>query len=212
VNDDLGLAGVVDPHVQITAEQSLCADTSPVSDKVSAVKAPASMPAPSFDPPQVFAGQQLITVGSLTNGSHTRMTVSGAPAGEFSTPISHWSNYDLATALGHPLAGGDSVSAQQKLCVAGPENKTPPAGKCDELPAPRIFTPLAGTSFVVVWQAVPGARIRVYDASNTEIGDGSGSIITLSRVLTSSDVLTVVQQVGECTSKRAYRISVRGGK
>jgi len=27
-----------------------------------------------------------------------------------------------------------------------------------------------------------------------------------------SDVLTVVQQVGECTSKRAYRISVRGGK
>ena len=197
---------------QFTAEQSLCADTSPMSDKVNAVKAPNSMPAPSFDPPQVFTGQQLINVASLTNGSHTTMSVSGAPAGGFSTPISRWNNYDLKTALGHALGGGDSVSASQKLCMAGPENKTPPAGKCEELPPPRIFTPLAGTNFVVVWQAIPGARIRVYDASNTEIGDGSGSIITLSRNLTASDVLTVVQQVGECTSQRAYRISVKGGK
>ena len=197
---------------EFTAEQSLCADTSLRSDKVNAVTAPSSLAAPTFDPPQTFPGQQLVNVGSLTNGSHTTLDVSGSSAGGFSTPISWWPNYDLKTPLGRALVSGDTIAAQQKLCVAGPTTKTPPTGKCEDLPAPRIFTPIAGTNFVTVWQAIPGARIHVFDASNTEIGDGSGSVIVLSRNLVIGDVLTVIQQVGECTSKTGYRIAVRSGQ
>jgi hypothetical protein len=192
---------------EFSAEISLCSDRSPISGNVRAVAEPRIIPGPSFDPPQTFSGQQLVTIGSLTNGSQTKLEVSGLSAGGFTTPISWWPNYDLATALGRPLAFGDSIAAQQTLCRPGPITTTPPVSKCEELPAPRIYRPLAGTTFVVVWQAIPGARIRVYDASSTEIGDGSGDIIVLSRALTSSDVLTVVQQVGECTSRSGYRIS-----
>jgi len=195
---------------EFTAEQSLCSDSSKLSAGIKAVAAPGSMPAPTLDPSQTFPGQQLVNFGSLTNGSVTTVGVSGLPAGKFSTPISWLPEYNLASEIGRSLISGDVITAQQKLCVAGPEIKTPPTGKCDELPAPRIFTPIAGNNFVVVWQAIPGARIHVYDAASIEIGDGSGDIIWLSRALTASDVLTVVQQVGECTSKAGYRISVRG--
>ncbi|NTX53512.1 hypothetical protein [Myxococcus sp. CA039A] len=191
---------------------SLCGDKSPESAPQKAVKAPANIPAPSFDPPQTFAGQQLVSLGSLTNGARTSIDVLGVgSAGGFSTPISWFPDYDFATPLGRALNSGEVLVAQQKLCDAGPTNQTPPAGSCKELPAPRILQPLAGTNFVIVSQAVPGARIRVYDSTNKEIGDGSGNVILLSRDLVATDILTVVQQVGKCTSGTAYRISVRGG-
>ncbi|MFY1832314.1 hypothetical protein ACN47A_40835 [Myxococcus fulvus] len=41
------------------------------------------------------------------------------------------------------------------------------------------------------------------------MGDGSGNVILLRRVLVPGDVLTVVQQLGDCTSLTAYRIGVR---
>ena len=197
---------------KFTAKQSLCADSSPESDKVTAVTAPSSLPGPTFEPSQTYPGQQLVTVSSLTNGSHTSLGVSGTSAGGFSTPVSWWPDYDLKTALGRPLVSGDAITAQQKLCASGPTTKTPPTGKCEDLPAPRIYTPIAGTNYVTVWQAVPGARIRIYDGSNIEIGDGSGNVIVLGRNLVVGDVLTVVQQIGECTSKTGYRISVRAKK
>ena len=73
----------------------------------------------------------------------------------------------------------------------------------------RILHPIVGTQYVVVSSAVPGAHIRVYDAANKEIGDGSGTVIWLKRKITGTDVLTVIQQVGECTSKTGYRVSAR---
>lgn len=195
---------------EFTAEISLCGDRSPLSAPEQAVAAPASIPAPTFDPPETYVGQQLITLASLVHGAYTQVSeASAGPLSEiYSWPVSRYPDYDLASPLGHPLQPGDTVQASQRLCDKGPENKTPPARSCEELPPPRISTPTAGQNFVVVNDSVPGARIRVYDAANDELGDGSGTVVLLSRALTDADVITVVQQVGECTSRTGYRVRV----
>jgi len=190
----------------VTAE--LCGDVSPASAPQNAVTAPATLPAPTFNPPTVYAGQELVTVESLTNGARTSMAeASFGSLSDFSTPISWFPNYDVATRLGRPLAAGDQLLASPSLCTKGSTTQTQRAEDCSALPAPRIQRPLASTNYVVVTQAVPGARIRVYDNSGKELGDGSGTVITLNRTLTGVDILTVVQQLGDCTSSTGYRIS-----
>jgi len=61
---------------------------------------------------------------------------------------------------------------------------------------------------VTVTEAVPGARILVYDAALTEIGDGSGAIVGLTRPIVLGDLLTVVQRLGQCVSSSAYQTGV----
>lgn len=194
-----------------TAQASLCDDVSPVSAAESAVAAPLTLPAPTFNPPEIYGGQELVTVETLVNGSRTSLVEAGFGAiGNFTTPVSWFPDYDVATRMGRPLLVGDRLTAAQSLCdTSGPKTETPPAQGCKELPAPRIRHPLVGDNFVVVTESVPGARIRVYDDSNTELGDGSGTVIVLRRAITGADILTVVQQVGECTSATGYRVSVR---
>ena len=60
-------------------------------------------------------------------------------------------------------------------------------------------------------ESVPGARTRVYDDDGDELGDGSGTVIMLKRAINVGDVITAVQQLGECTSRTAVRVSARGG-
>jgi hypothetical protein len=193
-----------------TAEISLCKEVSPLSARQKAVAAPASLPAPTFNPPTIYTGQELVNLETLVNGATTRVDEVGTDTlGSFSTPISWYPNYDVATPLGRPLVSGDQLVAQQALCDKGPETTTPPVQECQELPAPKIRHPLVGDTYVVVTESVPGARIRVYDGGGIEIGDGSGAVIVLSRALTGADTLTVVQQLGECTSSTGYRVSVR---
>lgn len=190
-----------------TAEQSLCAEKSDMSDKAVAVDAPSSLNAPSFDPPSIWPGQVVVNLTSLVNGAFTtvRETVVGS-LGTITTPISWFPEFDVRPGLGRPIASGDVVTASMALCEKGPPNETPPAGRCEAMPAPRIEQPIAGTNFVVVTQSVPGARIRVYDSGGNEIGDGSGTIVILSRAIVAGEALTVVQQVGECTSRTGYVI------
>ena len=195
-----------------TAEISLCGDPSPRSPPgvAVAIAAPKKIPPATFNPPETYGGQELVTLETLTNGSRTRMAeMAAGNLGGFSTSISWYPDFDVATPLGRPLAAGDRLTATQILCDLESIGETPPAIRCEELPAPRIQHPIVGTKYVVVTQSVPGARIRVYDASGKEIGDGSGTVIVLTRALTGADVITVVQQVGECTSKMGYRVSVR---
>ena len=52
---------------------------------------------------------------------------------------------------------------------------------------------------------MPGARILVYDASLTEIGDGSGATVGLTRPIALGDLLTVVQRLDQCVSSSAYQ-------
>ena len=195
-----------------TAEISLCDDPSPRSPSgvAVAVAAPKTLPPATSSPPETYSGQELVTLENLTNGSQTTIAeVAAGSLGSFSTSVSWYPDFDVATPLGRRLVVGDKLTATQMLCDIESTGEIPPTVRCDELPAPRIQHPIVGNNYVVVTQSVPGARIRVYDAADREIGDGSGTIIILTRVLTGADVLTVVQQVGDCTSKTGYRVSVR---
>jgi hypothetical protein len=194
-----------------TAQQALCTDTSVLSPpKVAvAVKEP-NIPGPTFNPSVTYSGQQLVTLETLVNGSHTNVREATAGSlGDVTTPVSWFPNFDVATPLGRALNAGDRLQASQALCSKGPPTETPPTVRCESLPAPRISHPIVGNNYVVVTQSVPGARIRVYDAGGVELGDGSGTIIVLTRPLTGADTITVVQQIGECTSKTGYRVSAR---
>jgi hypothetical protein len=196
---------------KFTAVQSLCGDPpSPMSAEVTAVAAPASLAPVKFNPPQTYPGQELVTLEALTNGATTEVSVAGhGSVGKFDTPVSWFPDFDVATPLGRKLNSGDQLTALHTLCQMRVATDVPKTGPCEDLPAPRILHPIVGTQFVVVSSSVPGARIRVYDDANKEIGDGSGTVIWLTRKLTGTDVLTVVQQVGACTSKTGYRVSVR---
>ncbi len=197
---------------KFTAEISLCGNSSPMSGAEIAVAAPSSLPAATLNPATVFAGQELVTVTNLTNGSQTQIgEATFGNLGGFSKPESWYNNFDIKTPLGRPLNAGERLWVSQKLCNAKNRQDFPPATNCEELAAPRILHPIVGTNYVVVSQSVPGARIRIYDAGGIEIGDGSGTVIVLRRTITNTDTLTVVQQVGKCTSKNGYRVSVRSG-
>lgn len=111
---------------------------------------------------------------------------------------------------GPAFAAGERLLASQRLCAGSGETQmqASPAQDCSALPAPRIRVPLVGNNYVAVIEAVPGARIRAYDNSNVELGDGSGTVIILRRPLTGADTITVVQQIGDCNSRMGFRVSV----
>jgi hypothetical protein len=120
------------------------------------------------------------------------------------TATSFWTYIDVATALGRPLGPGDSLQAEQELCTINYSASTSDALPCGSLPAPKIRRPVVGNNFVVVIEAVPGARLRVYDATNTELGDNSGPIIPLNRDIASGEKLTVVQSLNGCEGQYGY--------
>jgi hypothetical protein len=194
-----------------TAEISICGDRSGLSPGESAVGAPSALPSAHFDPSVLYDGQELVSVVDLTNGSRTELDVAGVGSGGgFTTPVWWYPDFDIATPLGRPLGASDIVTAHQKLCDLGSESPPTRVGKCAELTVPRIEPPRGGDTFVVVADALPGARIRVYDGGGNEIGDGSGVVILLSRPLQAGETVTVVQQLGECTSRQGYQIEVLG--
>lgn len=193
-----------------TAEAELCGDVSPLSTAVSAVDASSTLPVPVLNPATVYVGQELVTVENIVHGALVSISeASFGSVGEFTWPVSWFPDYDIASRLGHPLSSGDQLSVSQNLCTAGPTVEIAPPQECRELPAPRIRHPLVGDMYVVVTESVPGARIRIYDSGGIELGDGSGTIIVLNRALTGADTITVVQQVGQCTSGTGYLISAR---
>lgn len=195
---------------QFTAEISLCTDNSPLSDIETAVAAPSSVNAPNFDPAQTYVGQELVNIKDILNGAWVEVGESSMGSfGKFSTPVSWHNEYDVASQLGGPLSAGDQLFTQQTLCESGPPREVPTPSECNELPAPKIKIPLEGEDYVVVTEAVPGARIQVYDSSNNELGDGSGNIIALNRALVFNETITVTQSLGECKSRFAYKVKVR---
>jgi hypothetical protein len=196
------------------AQATLCPNepSSPWSPTVYAVTAPTTLPPPVFNPQRAYEGQRLISIANLTNGARTRFDVSATFAGLLDSPISWWNDFNLSSNLGRPLAAGDIVSAQSELCV-----KAPPVdisvSTCGGLPAPRIEAPiLDGATAVVVALAQPGARIRVLDASGAEIGNGSGTVINLSRPLVAGERIFAVQELGACRSRTAHLLTVQAVK
>lgn len=192
------------------ATVQLCSDVAGPSETANAVAAPSPITEPVLVPAETFGGQELVSLEELTNGAlQTIEEAAFGPVAEVTTSVPWYGNLDIVPGLGRPLNDGEQLIGHQMLCDMQTTAEWPPALSCEELPAPRIEHPLVGRDFVIVSQAVPGATVRVYDDTGDELGDGSGIVIKLKRVLTGTDILTVVQQVGECTSSTGYRVSVR---
>jgi hypothetical protein len=191
-----------------SADQRLCANVSKPSRDEVAVAEPAPLPTPVAKPLPPVSGQRLITVENLPHGALTE--VSGAGAGtlsSFSTAISFMPEVDIASALGRALQPGDGLDVAATLCtsVKGDPVKVE---QCRELPPPEIAQPFVGDVTVTVLNAVPSARVLVFDAGATEIGDGSGALVGLSRPLVQGDVLTVTQELdAECRSRKGWRVA-----
>jgi hypothetical protein len=191
-----------------TVQQSLCTDKSQMSVAQSAGTPPSPMPVPVIDPVPPIAGQQVVNLSNLANGAETTVSENTAGAlSTFSTAVNWEPEVDVATALGRPLNPGDKLSVVSTLCDSA-KVSFPDARPCEQLAAPRIATPLVGQTFVTVTDAVPGARILVYDAALQEIGDGSGAQVGLTRAIVLGDILTVIQRLGRCTSSSAYQTGV----
>ena len=199
---------------EFTAEYEICGDSSPRSSPPEvAVAAPPTVPAPKLEPPQTYAGQELVTMSNLLNGALSELSVAGfGQVAQFSTAVSWMPDIYVAGALGRPLQSGDVLQGMQVLCEKGPPTDLPPTTSCKELPPPRIRHPHIGDTIVIVTDSIPGANVRITTSLGEELGDGSGVLIALKRPLTTSDVLLVVQQVGECTSSQAYRVNVRNAQ
>lgn len=189
-----------------TAQQSLCSDKSDSSLGVPAGVPPDPMPVPVADPAVVFEGQELMGLSSLAHGARTEVGILGGGTTGFSTAVTRRSEIDIGAANGGPLAAGQSINVVSGLCD-DVKADIPDVRPCERLPAPTIAPPFVGNTYIDVISSVPSARIIVFDASNTEIGDGSGAQVGLSRSIVAGDVLTVIQRLDNCISSTGYQIS-----
>ena len=193
---------------EFTAQVSACGDVSPVSDVVKAQR-PSSdiLTDAQINPLSFYESQEFIYIGNLTHGSSSEILESGAGSlASFSTPLS-WN----ISRIDNPLALSDQLVVSQELCGFSsqpPFSQSPTVLNCSALPAPAIKDPLPSEDFVSVLQPLLGARVRIYDESGNELGDGTGSVIVLNRTLNDGEFVTVVQQLGDCISSQGYQIEV----
>lgn len=147
-------------------------------------------PVARLEPQAPYSGRELINLAGLTHGTLTSVGVVGLAArAQFSTPHLWHPNYDLKGPIGRPIQQGDQIVASKLLCALNSViTRSQAARGCEALPAPRIRHPSAGEDRVSVTQSVTGARIRVYDGTNAEIGDGRGTVVILNPILKADDV------------------------
>lgn len=172
---------------------------------------------PAFEPAQPYAGQRVIGTRAVTFGSFSQIRRSSSPAlvlGNTAAAPDGWgANFNVvASPLGRPVVQGEVFTADPLLfCdgTHGPLNTTPPARACSDLPAAQIAAPTPGDNVVVVVESLPGARIRIRDAANVEIADGTGPVLGLRRTIVAGDVLKTSQQFGDCTGQNSFQINAR---
>ena len=197
---------------EFRVRQSLCGDPpSPWSDSVVAISAPSPLPDLGYNPPALMEGQELITLTGITEGAGLDIEESGVGSiwSMRSWPTTWKPNIDIVPGLGGPIETHHNIFSTQTLCEGNSsEPREPPVVRtCEELDAPIIASPVAGTDYVIVLYAVPGATIRILDVSG-QIGGGAGTVVRLTRPLVAGEVITVIQEVGECTGRLGYSISV----
>lgn len=201
---------------QLKARQRLCEEDawSDWSEIVTATTAPSSLPEVTFNPPYVVEGQELVNLESIVEGAVAALdedTTETPVWSEGSWPLTWAGPIDVVDALETSIQSTHELVPTQELCeVASDAPSNPPdVLSCSELPAPVIAPPQDGDDFVLVIEAVPGATIRVLDATK-EIGGGAGAVILLDRALQAGETIVVVQEVGSCTGSSAYSITVGG--
>lgn len=195
---------------EFTAQVKACGDLSPISDAVLAQRPSSSTLTDALiNPVSMYEGQEFINIGSLTYGSSSEVMKEGdGSGGGFITPMS-WMNFGLNS----PLALSDKLVVTQNLCDFSSQPsfaQSPTVLECLALPPPVINDPLPGKDFVTVIETLLGSRVRIYDESENELGDGTGSVIVLTRALTDGELVSVTQQIGDCISRQAYEYEVRG--
>jgi outer membrane protein assembly factor BamB len=110
----------------------------------------------------------------------------------------------------NPAARSGNYWATQALCT--PSNPGPPTAEkpCNQLPPAKIRRLLPGDTVADVFESVAGSRITIYNGKQ-EIGDGSGSKISLTRPVNDGDKITVVQSLGRCVADLVYVITAGCG-
>lgn len=187
---------------QFTVEASLCDESSPLSSGVKAIAAPTTFPTPKIL--DLTAGMEIVRIEDLIHGAKVTLEVFGTgEIGSFSSATTA-KNFVLAS----PLNSVDQLEAIQKLCDINVRIKSPTLKECKSLAAPSIKVPIDGENFVIPTSFVIGSTIRINDELGIEIGDGIGSPIMLSRVLVEGEIISIVQELGNCTSQQGYFISV----
>lgn len=191
---------------QFTAQQHLCADSSSLSNVVTVGPEPSPLPVPQIKGGAPIQGQPLLHVENLPEGARTEVAENSAGVlAKFATAVTWNPEVDVATGLGRNILAGDQFTIMSSLCEKV-KVETEPTRPCEKLPAPTIAQPLVGDTTVKVTSYVAGAQIQIYDNSGIEIADGSGDEIGLTRPIAVGDILTVVQRLGDCVSREAYRI------
>lgn len=170
-----------------------------MSAEVEVLPEPAVLSPPTVG--AVYEGQTEFYVADVVQGAVVTVFVNGNPVHQ--EPSGWQGDYVV---LPNPLSAGDKITTMQSLCSDSPKSPDISVIDCKFLPAPQIATPRIGDTWVTVTSAVPGARIRVYDGSLTEIGDGSGDRIYLYRPILPGDVLLVVQEVGGCEGSTGWQV------
>ena len=76
---------------------------------------PAAIPAPTFDPADIFEGQELVTLETLVNGAHASLEEVGSRSiGSLTTPVSRYPNY-----MANAPRVGDHLLARLQLQTYG---------------------------------------------------------------------------------------------
>ena len=190
------------------AKQSICGDESSPSQQESALPAPSPMPKVRI--PNIYEDQEEFRFTQISQGAVVDVD---ATAGQYNFTWA-WSRFlwNHKKQFGQPYALGDSLDVRQTLCTTSMPADIPAPIACGNVPAPKVIPPIEGENFISIFNHVAGARVRVYDAADVEIGDGGGRTILLKRQLVAGESLRVVQDLTECKGTIATQITVKAGK
>jgi hypothetical protein len=153
---------------QVAVEQHLCGHME-VSDWVTVLTAPASVPAPVILPPLYECGGA-VQVSGLHPGAVVRIFQDGIPSGLGWAGLTGSIPVSAAPAL---VAGAQVTARQWVGGVAGPDSESVTVlAVPGQLHEPRVLSPVAeGDTQVWVSGVTPGALVSIYSAGDL-LGDG----------------------------------------
>jgi hypothetical protein len=199
-------------NTALKVRQKLCTETTPYSPSSVVANAPAALPDLTFDPPLVV-GQPVVEITSITQGARVRLTEGATQVYDNpSVPYNSW-RQDVTASLPGPVGVGDHLIPVQTLCDVNsdePDHQTPLPCNTASL-VPKIAPPHAGDRFVLLTYSVPGSNVRVFDSLGTELGNGSGIAVDLSRALVANELIKVGATLPGCAAvNNAFAIIVSG--
>lgn len=159
---------------------------------------------------EIFVDDRSIVVRNLMHGARVRVyddTSQEVASGATASDSASFHSYRRLVA-GEKLYAIQSFDDCDVQSEPGPTSTVSP---CSALRAPVIHRPAPGEQELVVVHSQPHAVILVYDQSAQLIGRGIAPRVPLSRPLTTTEELRILQVLESCRSSTAYRIHVDCG-